>query len=281
MGSSIARALARNGHRLTLYNRSEDVARGLADELGATAASTPAAAVAEVEVAITMLADGAAVESVYRGPDGILEGLREGTVLLDMSTVEPQVSQSLESDVRARGAFLLDAPVSGSTSTAESGQLTIMVGGDADALARVKPVLDALASRVFHLGPAGTGAAMKLAVNAVVFGLDIALSEGLVLAERAGVEPERAYDVFQASAIGAPLVTYKRANFLAPESTPTAFSLDLAAKDLGLITSLGDAVAVRLAQAEVNLELIRRAASTLGGGRDFAEVATHLRESSG
>ena len=190
-----------------------------------------------------MLADGAAVESVYRGPDGILEGLREGTVLLDMSTVEPQVSQSLESDVRARGACLLDAPVSGSTSTAESGQLTIMVGGDADALARVKPVLDALASRVFHLGPAGTGAAMKLAVNAVVFGLDVALSEGLVLAERAGVEPERAYDVFQASAIGAPLVTYKRANFLAPESTPTAFSLDLAAKDLGLITSLGDAVA--------------------------------------
>lgn len=277
MGSAMARALVRAGHEVTLYNRTAERSRVLAEELGASIAEQPAAAVRDADVALTMLADAAAVESTYRRPGGILEGLRNGTVLLEMSTVEPEVSRALEPDVRAAGGSLLDAPVSGSVSLAERGQLTVMVGGDVEAAARARPVLDALASTVYHLGPVGSGAAMKLAVNAVIFGLDVALSEALVLAERAGVDRTLAYDVLQSSAVGAPFVGYKRSAFLAPQETPTAFSLDLAGKDLRLICGLADALGVTVEQARTNLEVIAAAAATQGAERDFALVAAHLR----
>jgi 3-hydroxyisobutyrate dehydrogenase/2-hydroxy-3-oxopropionate reductase len=281
MGSAMARALASKGHELTLWNRTPEAARALAAELpGASCAPRPADAVAAADVAITMLADGPAVDAVFRGEGGVLEGVRDGLVVLDMSTVPPATSQALAPAVAARGGTLLDAPVSGSTATAATGQLTLMVGGDAAALERTRPVTDALAARVFHLGPVGTGAAMKLAVNAVVFGLDVALAEALVLAERAGVARAAAYDVFAASAVAAPLVSYKRANFVEPDTAPTLFSLDLAAKDLGLIDELGSAVGLPLAQARTNLDVIRQAAATQGGERDFALVAAHLRTQS-
>jgi 3-hydroxyisobutyrate dehydrogenase/2-hydroxy-3-oxopropionate reductase len=277
MGSAMARALHAAGHDLVLYNRTAATARTLASALGARVAAEPKDAVANAAVAITMLADGRAVEDTYRRPNGILEGIHPGVVLLEMSTVEPRISRTLEPSIRERGGALLDAPVSGSVTLAESGKLTVMVGGDADALERARPVLDALAGRVFHLGPIGNGAAMKLAVNAVIFGLDVALAEALVMAERAGVDRAAAWDVFEASAIGAPFVGYKRAAFLDPATTPVAFALDLAAKDLGLIADLAEETGVPAQQARTNLEVIRAAAGSVGGERDFADVAEHLR----
>lgn len=281
MGSAMARRLAGQGHQLVIYNRTADRARALAEELGATFAETPAAAVDQVEVALTMLADGPAVNETYRQPGGVLEGVRHGSVLLEMGTAEPQLSQSLAPEVEARGGALVDAPVSGSVALIEQGKLTIMAGGDESALERARPVTDALAARVFHLGPVGTGAAMKLAVNSVVFALDVAVAEALVLAERAGIAREKAYDVFEASAIGAPLVAYKRSHFVEPDSAPVGFSLELAAKDLRLIHALAEAVGLELAQARLNLELIRDAARSQGGERDFALVAGHLRDEAG
>jgi 3-hydroxyisobutyrate dehydrogenase/2-hydroxy-3-oxopropionate reductase len=277
MGSAMAGALARAGHELVLYNRTEATARTLADAVGGQVAVDPRTAVGDADVALTMLADGPAVEDVYRQPGGVLEGIRPGTLLLEMSTVDPSLSRALEPDARAAGAVLLDAPVSGSVALAEQGQLTVMVGGDAAGVEHARPVLDALAARVFHLGPVGSGAAMKLAVNAVIFGLDVALAEALVLAERAGVDRAAAWDVLQASAVGAPFVTYKRAAFLEPDSTPTAFALELAAKDLRLITDLGKELGVPLAQGRTNLALIEEAAASQGSERDFALVASHLR----
>jgi 3-hydroxyisobutyrate dehydrogenase-like beta-hydroxyacid dehydrogenase len=277
MGSAMARSLARSDHELVLYNRTAASARALADELGSSVAPSPAAAVADVDVALTMLADGAAVTAMYRADGGILDGVHDGLVLLEMSTVEPAVSRSLAPDVDARGGSLLDAPVSGSVSLAEGGQLTVMVGGDAAALDRARPVLDGVATRVFHVGPVGTGAATKLAVNVLIFALDVAVSEAIVLAERAGVERAVAYDVLQNSAVGAPFVAYKRAAFLDPETTPTGFSLELAAKDLGLIIGLAEASAVPVDQARANLAVIEASAAAVGPERDFALVAEHLR----
>ncbi len=277
LGAAMARALAAAGHELILHNRTESTARALAEELGAAVAAEPRAAVGDSDVVITMLTDARAVKATYRRPGGIIEGIRDGTVLLEMSTVEPELSRSLEPEVREAGGYLLDAPVSGSVSLAEEGRLTVMVGGDATGFERARPVLDAVAARVFHLGGVGNGAAMKLAVNAVIFGLDVALAEALVLAERAGVARAAAWDVFEASAAGAPFVGYKRAAFLEPATAPTAFSLDLAAKDLRLIDDLGTRVGVPLVQARTNLELIEAAAATEGRERDFASVAEHLR----
>jgi 3-hydroxyisobutyrate dehydrogenase-like beta-hydroxyacid dehydrogenase len=277
MGSAMARALRAAGHDLVLHNRTAAAAERLADELGARVASTPAAALAEADVALTMLADRDAVDAVYRDDGGLLEGVRDGHVLLEMSTVEPAVARALAPEVAAAGGALVDAPVSGSVALAERGQLTIMAGGDGDAIERARPVLDALAGRVFHLGPVGTGAAMKLSVNAVIFGLDVALSEAIVLAERSGIDRAAAWDVLEASAAGAPFVGYKRAAFLEPAATPTSFALELAEKDLRLIGALADAVELPVRQARTNLELIREAASTQGAERDFASVAEHLR----
>jgi 3-hydroxyisobutyrate dehydrogenase-like beta-hydroxyacid dehydrogenase len=279
MGSSMARALAAAGFEVVCWNRTPAAADELAAALGGWAADRPADVAAAADVCVSMLADGSAVEAVFRGPDGLLAGARPGNVLVDSSTVPPAVIQGLEADARAAGAGLLDAPVSGSVALAESGGLTIMVGGEAADVDRARPVLDALAKTVFHMGPLGSGAAMKLAVNTVIFGLNEALAEGLVLAEAAGVARSIAYDVLAASAVGAPFVGYKRAAFLEPDTTPVAFALELAAKDLRLIAELAHEVGVAVPQAITNLESIVAASAGGRGDRDFSAVAEHLRGS--
>ena len=278
MGSAMARALARGEAEVVLNNRSLERARSLADEIGARVASTPAEAASEVEIAITMLADGDAVRQVWGGPDGLVAGARDGAVLIDMSTVVPDTLSEFEDAARKRGAGIVDAPVSGSVSLAESGQLTIMAGGSAEDVDRARPALDLAAKQVTHVGPLGSGSALKLAVNALIFALNSGLSEALVLAERAGIDRALAYEVFANSAAGAPFVGYKRDAFIDPEGTPAAFSLDLAAKDLRLITDLADRLGVPMAQAHVNQALVAEASAQLGGDRDFAAVASHLRE---
>jgi 3-hydroxyisobutyrate dehydrogenase/2-hydroxy-3-oxopropionate reductase len=279
MGSAIARAVRAAGHDVVLWNRTHALCDVLAAQLGGRAVATPAEVAAEGDVTISMLADGAAVDAVYDGPDGLIAGVRPGAVLVDSSTVPPAVLRRHESAIRRQSAGVLDAPVSGSVALAESGQLTLMVGGEPSDLERARPFLSAYGATIFHLGPLGTGAAMKLAVNTVIFGLNQALSEGLVLAERAGIERERAYDVLVASAIGAPYVGYKRAAFIDPDGTPIAFSADLAAKDLRLIAELADAVGLPLPQATTNLAVIDAVITAGGGGRDLSAVASHLRES--
>jgi 3-hydroxyisobutyrate dehydrogenase-like beta-hydroxyacid dehydrogenase len=277
MGSAMARALTRAGHDVVVQNRSPERATALATEIGAESVTTPAEAAAAADVTITMLADDAAVRSVFDGPDGLVAGAHSGAILVDMSTVLPDTIRSVAEAVRATGAGILDAPVSGSVGLAETGGLTLMVGGDAADLERARPALESLAKVIFHLGPLGAGAVMKLAVNTVIFGLNGALAEGLVLAEAAGIGRSLAYDVLAASAAGAPFVGYKRAAFLEPEDTPVAFALELAAKDLRLISAMADSVGQPLPQTGTNIELIRSAAAGGRADRDLATVAGELR----
>jgi 3-hydroxyisobutyrate dehydrogenase-like beta-hydroxyacid dehydrogenase len=282
MGSSMARALAAAGFDLLLWNRSAAPAEALAAELGGTTrvVARPRDVAAAADVCVTMLADGRAIDAVYGGPDGLVAGARPGLVIIDSSTVPPAALRTHAAAIRAAGAGVLDAPVSGSVALATSGKLTLMVGGEPADIERARPVLDALGTTIFHLGPLGTGAAMKLAVNTVIFGLNQAVAEGLVLAEAAGIERATAYDVLAASAVGAPYVAYKRAAFVDPDETPVAFALELAAKDLGLIGELADAVDVPIPQARTDLEVIN-AAIAEGAGRDFSAVAEHLRRARG
>jgi 3-hydroxyisobutyrate dehydrogenase-like beta-hydroxyacid dehydrogenase len=277
MGSAMARALGAAGHDVVLQNRTRERAAAVAEAVGGRVADTPAEATAQADVTISMLADDAAVEAAYLGPGGLVQGARAGAVLVDSSTVRPDTVTALGPAVAATGAGFLDAPVSGSVALAEAGQLTLMVGGDAAVVEQARPVLESLAKAIFHLGPLGTGAAMKLAVNTVIFGLNGALAEGLVLAEAAGVDRALAYDVLTASAVGAPYVAYKRAAFLAPSETPVAFALALAEKDLRLITDVAAARGVPMPQADANLALVREAAAGGREGRDFSTVADELR----
>ena len=278
MGSAMAERLASQGCTVTVYNRTRDRATALAERIGAAVAGTPAEAAARSEVVISMLADGEAVRAMYLGQDGVASGIRAGAVAVDMSTVLPNTIRALAADVQARGAGILDAPVSGSVTSTLAGELTIMVGGEADDLERARPILGRLARRVFHLGPLGTGSVMKLAVNTLIFGLNGAVSEGLVLAERNGIDRALAYEVLASSAAGAPMVAYKRANFVEPDTTPVAFSLALADKDLRLILELAEGSGTSMPQTSVNLDTIQAAEQSLGEDADFAQVASHLRQ---
>jgi 3-hydroxyisobutyrate dehydrogenase/2-hydroxy-3-oxopropionate reductase len=278
MGSAMAERLASQGVPVVVYNRSRDRAHALAERIGASVAATPAEAADGADVVISMVADDAAVRAMYDGPDGVPAGIGQGAVAIDMSTVMPDTIRAIAPAVRMRGAGVLDAPVSGSVGSTLAGELTIMAGGEAADLERARPVLDRLAKRVFHMGELGTGAAMKLAVNTLIYGLNGAIAEGLVLAERNSIDRALAYDVLAASAAGAPFVVYKRAAFVDPDGTPVAFSLALADKDLRLIRQLADASGTAMPQAATNLETIRAAERSVGEDADFSTVASHLRE---
>lgn len=281
MGSALARNLAEAGHELTVWNRTRAVAERFAAETAATVADSPAQLAAGVEVTMSMLADDRAVEEVFLGSGGILEGLPAGSVAVDHSTVAPATARRLAGEVARRGSAFVEAPVSGSTATVASRKLVVMAGGDADAVARVRPLLEVSAAAVHHLGPAGTGAAMKLTINSIVYGLNAAISEALVLAERCGIDRRAAYEVIAGSAIAAPMVHYRRGQYEHPSAEDVSFRLALGVKDLRLITELAKDVGAPMALAARNLEVHAAAADGGFADWDLAAVAEHLRRSAG
>ena len=277
MGAAMAGRLAAAGARLTLWNRTAARAQVVATGLGAAVAPSPRAATERAEVVLVSLADDDAVAAAYAGEDGLVAGLRDDVVVLEASTVSPGTVRRLAPAVAERGGTLLDAPVSGSVSVAEAGRLTFMVGGPAAALERVRPVLDVVGAAVFHLGAAGAGATMKLVVNAVLLGLNQAVAEGLVLAERAGLDRAAAYEVLAAGAVGAPFVQYKREAYLHPGDAAVAFTLELVVKDLGLAADLAAEVGARVEQLATNRRVAAEAVAAGLGSADLSAVAEHLR----
>ena len=213
MGAAMAGTLRGRGHELVLWNRDKAKATDLARRLGAGVAASPAEAASRADTILSSLANDEALRAVYLGPGGVLEGAGPATVAVDTSTVDPETIAEVGAAMDQCGAGFVDCPVSGSVAAVEAGTLTIMAGGDPRLVERVRPVLDALASKVVLTGPRGSGAAMKLAVNGLVHGLNIALSEALVLAERAGVDRAIAYEVFASGAGGAPFVRRRRGSW--------------------------------------------------------------------
>jgi 3-hydroxyisobutyrate dehydrogenase-like beta-hydroxyacid dehydrogenase len=275
MGAAMVGTLRRAGVEVVVFNRT----RSRAEATGGAVAATAREAAAGAQVVLSSLADDDAVEAAYTGSDGVVAGLQPGTVVCESSTIDPATVRRLAPLVEDRRAFLLDTPVSGSVSTVEAGQLTIMAGGDPAVLDRVRPVLDPLARQVFHIGELGSGAVMKLTVNSVLHGLNLALSEGLVLAERAGVARETAYEVLAASVVAAPFVHYKREAFEHPGQPPVAFSLDLVSKDLDLVLDLAARAGASMEQAAVNRQVVRAAVAAGLGAHDLSELTTYLRSS--
>ncbi len=190
MGAPMAGRVLDAGHDLTVWNRTPGRADGLVAR-GATAASTPAEAVRDAEVVVTMLADPAALDDVVSGDDGVAGSIGPDAVLVDMSTVGPTAIRSVAE--RLRPVRVLDAPVLGSVPQAETGSLVILVGGDRDALLRCTDVLEAM-GRVVHVGGSGAGATVKLANNAAGMSALVALGEVLSFTDRAGLDPETVLD---------------------------------------------------------------------------------------
>ena len=277
MGAAMVGRLRGAGLDVTVHNRTRATAAGVAARTGASVADTPREAVAGADVTVVSLADDAAMVATYEGDDGVIAGVHPDAVVCDTSTVDPRTVRRIAPLVGGRGGALLDAPVSGSVPVVEQGALTVMVGGDEAALGRARPVLETFGRAIFHLGDSGAGATMKLVVNAAVHALNVAISEALVLAERAGLDRTATYDVLQAGAVGAPFVAYKRSAFLEPDETTPPFSLDLVAKDLDLILALAESVGAPMAQGDANRAVVAAAVAAGMGERDLSGVAEHLR----
>ncbi len=277
MGSAMARRFHGAGYDLVLWNRDRTKAEAVAEDTGSEIADSAADAASQAGVIVSSLADDAALREVYLGEDGLLAGIQSGAIAVDTSTIAPSTAEEVGDAVDATGARFLDCPVSGSVSTVESGALVIMAGGDPGLVSEVEPLLSSIAKQVVHVGGRGSGAACKLAVNGLVHGINVALSEALVLAEKSGVDRAAAYEVFSSGAGGAPFVHYKREAFEHPEDAVVAFTLDLVAKDLELITDLGSQVDAPMEQARTGLEIVRSAIDAGMGDRDMSTVAVYLR----
>ena len=279
MGIPMASRLAEAGLLTGVYNRTRTSADAFAGATGVASFTSPAEVAEASNIIVVMVADEASSHSLFVGEGGFLEGLQPGSVVIEMATVGADHIEEIASLLRPLGCNLIDAPVSGSVAMARDGSLSILVGGDPDVLARARPALAAMGSNVFHLGALGAGSAMKLAVNTVVYALNQGISEGLVLAERAGIERDAAYEVFANSAIAAPFVHYRRAQFEHPGDIEPALSLRLAAKDLRLILRLAASVHLKLPQAEAGLDVLDEAVDAGLAEADVSAVAELLRHS--
>ncbi|MGN6390825.1 MAG: NAD(P)-dependent oxidoreductase [Gemmatimonadales bacterium] len=237
IGSPMAARLAAQGP-LTVWNRTAARATAFAARHRATVAATPREAAREADTVITCLGTSADVESLLDGPEGLLAGFHAGSLLLDCTSGDPSTSRRIAARLGERGVAFADAPVSGGTNGAESGTLTVMVGGDAATFARARPILEAFGRRIEHVGPVGAGDALKAVNNALLAANILAVGEGLAALVKAGVAPRTALDVLNASS-GRSFVS----EVLVPERVltgawPRTFRLALLAKDAGIATAL-------------------------------------------
>jgi 3-hydroxyisobutyrate dehydrogenase-like beta-hydroxyacid dehydrogenase len=270
MGSRIAGRLLDAGHTVYGTNRTKSKALPLI-ERGLQWRATPDEVAAAADVIFSMVTDDAALDAVTSGPDGILAGLQEGKVYIDMSTVSPRVSRRVAERVSARGAQMLDAPVSGSIPQAESGTLAIFVGGNEDAFATVEPLLRELGRAVTRVGTNGHGLLLKLAVNISLAVQTLAFSEGLLLAERGGIDPPVAAEAMSTSSIGSPMLQ-ARVPLLLDLPKQAWFDVALMEKDIHLARDAADELSIPLPSAAVADEMLARASELGYAHRDLAAL---------
>jgi 3-hydroxyisobutyrate dehydrogenase-like beta-hydroxyacid dehydrogenase len=268
MGSRIARRLLDAGNELYGTNRTKSRAQPLI-ERGLQWRDTPRQVAAAAEVIFSMVTDDAALHAVTSGPDGILAGLQPRKVYVDMSTVSPRSSRTVAKQVKSLGAEMLDAPVSGSTPQAESGTLAIMVGGDEQAFAKVGPLLRELAQTVTHVGENGHGLVLKLAINISLAVQTLAFSEGLLLAEREGVDSRVAAEVMSATPIGSPMLK-ARLPLLLDLPEQAWFDIAMMQKDIRLALQAAQTVDVPLPSATAADKMLTRAREL---GYEYRDIA--------
>ncbi len=271
MGRPMALNLLKAGFPLTVWNRTRSKAEELS-AAGARVAASPREAAANSSVVLTIVSDPPALESVLWGPQGALDGLRAGSVLVDSSTVSPALARRVAAACAERGADFLDAPVTGGTWGAEKGELIFMVGGKGEVLARVEPILAAMGKRFFSLGENGAGQAVKLAMNMILALQVDALSEALALVTGAGIPGERLVEVLQASMARAPVLDVKAPLILAQNFAPS-FPLRLMHKDLGLALELANQLGVPLPATAAAREVYSAVRGAAREDLDYAAVA--------
>jgi len=236
MGGNMARRLVSSGYAVTGYDI--DATRmKQASDAGVKTATSPARVAEAADVILSSLTDPAAVRRAYLGDEGAVAAARNGTTLIDLSTIDPDTWREVAAVAETRGVACLDAPISGGPADAGSGGLVFMVGGDAEVLARVRPVLDTLARELHHVGPLGNGYVVKLVNNVMSMGNMVVAAEAMVLGVRAGMDPERLFEILKNSGGRSHHFLKRMPNVLAGDFTPN-FSIALSRKDVGLALTM-------------------------------------------
>ncbi len=266
MGTPMVRNLIKAGFRVSVFDiNPHAVAAVVAD--GATASASPAAVAADADCVITMVPNGAHVEAVLFGDDGVITTVRPGTLYIDMSTISPAVTDNIAQRMATRQIDMLDAPVGRSSQHAEAADSLFMVGGDAAVLQRARPILEQLGSTIIHCGAAGAGIRMKIVNNFLASATNVATSEALALAEANGIDPELARSIMVGTVAGqGHLATTYPAKVLRGDTSP-GFMIELVVKDVGIAIDLAKSVGVNLSMAKTALATYA-AAIAKGHARD-------------
>ena len=274
MGRPMVSHLAAAGHPMVLHDRVAGLAEGIAARLpGARVAATPAALAAQSEIVVTMVPNGSVVRELIAGPDGLLEGMRRGSLLLDTSSSEPWLTEASGRLLADAGIAMVDAPVSGAQWGAEAAELVFMCGGAAADLERIRPLLDLMGKAVFHLGPLGAGHAMKCLNNLVTAMNLLAVTEGLAIGKRYGLDPAAMVDVLDRST-GMSWVsqTHLRQRVIS-RSFDDPFKLALMVKDIGIAMQVARDENVPAPLSAVGQELWRAAAIDAAPDASVSELA--------
>jgi 2-hydroxy-3-oxopropionate reductase len=279
MGTSMARSLIEDGHELVIHNRTRAKAEKLA-KLGAEVATSPREVAGRSDVIITMLPGPPEVEEVLAGENGLLEGVREGSLIVDMSTSSPLLAQELSRTANTRGVGMLDAPVSGGDIGAIEGTLSIMVGGEKEDFERARPLFEAMGKTIVHVGAAGAGQTVK-ACNQIVVALVMeAVSEALVLGSKAGVKPEKVIEVLSGSLAANKVMEVKGEKFLSHDFAAGG-KVEYHRKDLGIVLAAGREYGVALPVTALVDQLFGTLVAQRKGGWDHSALITLIEEWSG
>jgi 3-hydroxyisobutyrate dehydrogenase len=278
MGSNIGARLIEVGHALTVWNRTADKLKPLA-EAGARLAKTPAELASAVETVITIVTDAKAIDAVYRGPQGLLADDVKGKLFIEMSTVPPEVQIALAGKVRAKGGAYVECPVSGSVIPARAGRLLGLVGGEPADVARARPVIDQMCRRAMHAGPVGSGSMLKLAVNLPLMIYWQALGEQLAMCRELTIDPAELLD-FLSETSGAATVLKQRmpgivAKLKRVPSAQMTFDLDGGIKDVKAMLAEGKRRGLELPLLERTLICYEEARRTIGGSDEVSNVSAY------
>ncbi|MBI2847510.1 MAG: NAD(P)-dependent oxidoreductase [Chloroflexi bacterium] len=276
MGRPMAQNILKKGFSLTVHNRSRGVVEYLA-KMGAKAATSPAEVAKTCDIVLTSLPNTQAVEEVYLGQDGLIPAARPGQVFADLSTIGPSTARKLYETAKTGEASFLDAPVSGGVAGAEAAILTIMVGGDGEALKKVYPVFEALGKNIHHVGPTGAGCVIKL-VNQLLVAINMAgVAEAMVLGAKAGADPRVMLEVLNTSFGQSRMLSRAGPLILNREFEPKT-TINLIIKDLGLIQDLGAELSLRLLMGTIAKQVFAEARAAGFGENDMAALVRPLEQ---
>lgn len=279
MGQPMAGRLIEAGFPLTIWNRTKSKTEELVKK-GAKAVNSPKEVAAESTVIVTMISEGPVLKEVCLGANGVLAGAKSGSVLIDMSTVDPASSMEVAKALEAKGVKMLRAPVSGSTVLASQGKLTILASGDKQAYDRCLPVFNAMGQKLFHVGPADEARYIKLVLNMMVGTTCQMLAEALTFGEKAGINWATMLEVIGGSVVASPLVAYKIPP-LVKRDFKAAFTASMMAKDFDLALTAGDKMGVPMPTIALVRQFLGVLKATGRGDMDFSALLLVMEELSG